>query len=286
MRKWVDKYLSELADTNNRIKLIIADVGDFPVFSTKHPETFINVGVSESNAVGVAAGLASAGYLVYLYGVSSFFLYRAYEQFKYSIAYWQKNVTFIGVGFGWKYYNIGIGHFCPDDILLVQGLPSFEIHTPYNLNQLYNLLCHSTNYPRYIRLTANIVSDNISTQLKDRPIVIVCYGEMVDICLSVFEYLNRKGYNIGFLPFAFIEKETIKTEIEHCIQTKFIIIEDQCEHGGLYSILKNLNVNVISHMCLPILPNLIAPSRIELLKGYKLDEKSIINRIIEVIKYE
>lgn len=286
MRKWVDKYLSELADTNKKIKLIIADVGDFPKFSEKHPESFINVGVSESNAVGVAAGLASAGYTVFIYGISSFFLYRAYEQFKYSIAYWQKNVTFIGVGFGWKYYNIGIGHFCPDDILLVQGLPSFEIHTPYSINQLYNLLSQSSNNPRYIRLTANIVYDNISCQLKDCSVVIVSYGEMITTCLSVLKSLKRKGYNIGFLPFTFIDKETIKNMIENYMQTKFIVIEDQCEHGGLYPIFKDLNVNIISHICLPILPNLVSSSRIELLKEYKLDENSLINRIIECIDYE
>ena len=53
MRKWVDRYLSEVADANNKVKLIIADVGDFPEFAKRHPEQFINAGVSESNAVEI-----------------------------------------------------------------------------------------------------------------------------------------------------------------------------------------------------------------------------------------
>ena len=103
MRKWVDKYLTEVANNNDNIKLIIADVGDFPLFSSLHPKKFINAGVSESNAIGLAAGLSSEGFQVSVYGVSSFFLYRAYEQLKFSVAYWKKNITFIGVGFHWNW---------------------------------------------------------------------------------------------------------------------------------------------------------------------------------------
>ena len=286
MRKWVDKYLSEIADTNNKIKLIIADVGEFPEFSKKHPDMFINAGVSESNAVGVAAGLASAGYIVYIYGVSSFFLYRAYEQFKYSISYWHKNVTFIGVGFGWKYFNIGIGHFCPDDILLVQGLPNFEIHTPYNLTQLNKLLQQPSDNPRYIRLTANIVYDDFKNQSSNKPVFVACYGELVSACESVVKTLNIQGYNVGIMPFSFLDKNMIVNKIQNYMQSKFIVIEDQCELGGLYPILRDINVSILLHICMPLFPNLIASSRKELVKGYKLDEDSITNRIMEVIIHE
>lgn len=286
MRKWVDKYLAEVADTNIKIKLIIADVGDFPEFSKRHPEKFINAGVSESNAVGVAAGLASAGYYVYIYGVSSFFLYRAYEQLKYSVSYWRKNVTFIGVGFGWKYFNIGIGHFCPDDILLVQGLPHFEIHTPYNLTQLKNLLRQSSENPRYIRLTANIVNNLTIRNFQDCPFIITCYGEMARTCISIVESLNAKGYNVGVVPFSCLNKDVIEQGIYNNKQSKFIVIEDQCELGGLYPLLRDINANIISHICLPLLPNLVSSSREDLLKGYNLDEESITKKILEIIEHE
>lgn len=286
MRKWVDKYLAEIADINCKVKLIIADVGDFPEFSNRHPEKFINVGVSESNAVGVAAGLASTGYCVYIYGVSSFFLYRAYEQFKYSVSYWHKNVTFIGVGFGWKYFNIGIGHFCPDDILLVQSLPNFEIHTPYSLTQLKELLCLPSGHPRYIRLTANIVNDNAIYTISNSPFIIVCYGEMVSACLSIVKSLNNHGHNVGILAFSYLDKSKIEDTISNYVQSKFIVIEDQCELGGLYPILREFNVRIISHICLPLLPNLVSSSRKGLLKGYKLDEESITNKILYIIEHE
>lgn len=286
MRKWVDRYLSEIADTNNKVKLIIADVGDFPEFSKRHPAQFINAGVSESNAVGVAAGLASAGYCVYIYGVSSFFLYRAYEQFKYSVSYWHKNVTFIGVGFGWKYFNIGIGHFCPDDILLVQGLPYFEIHTPYNLTQLNKLLQQPSINPRYIRLTANIVYDDSINNFSNNSVLLTCYGEMVESCLSVVKSLNKQGYDVGMLPFSCLDKKTIENKMKKYVQSKFVVIEDQCELGGLYPILRDIKANIILHICLPLLPNLVSSSRKDLLKGYKLDEDSIKNKIIEVIEHE
>ena len=283
MRKWFDKYLTDIAHINKMIRLIIADVGDFPLFSSNHPDKFINAGVSESNAIGLAAGLSSEGYKVYIYGVSSFFLYRSYEQLKYSVSYWKKNVTFVGVGFGWKYYNIGIGHFCPDDILLVQTLPYFEIHTPFQLSQLKNILFEESNNPRYIRLTANIVDESFyEAEMNKQKCILVSYGEMVKTSMAVIERLKTKNIDAGLIALQSLNEDYVISRVSAIKNTALIIIEDQYERGGVYPILRNYCSNVVLHIGLPLLPNKIAGSRQDLMKMYGLDIESIYKRITNI----
>jgi transketolase len=287
MRKWVDIYLTKIANQDRMVKLIIADVGDFPQFSNQHPDKFINAGVSESNAVGLAAGLASEGFRVFIYGISSFFLYRAYEQLKYSVAYWKKNITLIGVGFGWKYYNIGIGHFCPDDILLVQNLPGFEIHTPYLLHQLCKILSTKSENPRYIRLTSNIVEQNqIKKDYTPHNNMIISYGEMVKTSLSIVKKISIKKCDIGLVALSNLDEKYVKARMSLYEKVKLIVIEDQCKKGGILPILKDLNANIVLSIGLPLLPNEIAASRHELMKKYGFDEESLYSKILKVIDNE
>ena len=284
MRKWVDYYLAALADEDTSIRLIIADVGDFPLFREAHPTQFINAGVSESNAIGIAAGLSSEGLRVFVYGVSSFFLYRAYEQMKLSIAYWNQKVTFIGVGFGWKYYNIGIGHFCPDDIALVQSLPGVSIHVPYKLSQLEALLSAPAERPRYIRLTANIVEEGFVCT--DGPgAEIITYGEMVKTAIEVQSALQKRGVDVGLFAVDEIS-DRFFDRIRNLGAGKLIVIEDQCKWGGMTPLLRDSGIEVGLCLNLPDLPDKVAVSRQGLYDMYGLSTASICERIITFLGHE
>lgn len=286
MRKWVDTYLTELANEDSSIRLLIADVGDFPLFSQRHPDKFINVGVSESNCIGIASGLSFEGLRVFVYGVSSFFLYRAYEQLKYSVSYWRRNVTFIGVGFGWKYFNIGAGHFCPDDIALVKSLPFFRVSVPSTLKQLLASLRDTENSPKYIRLTANILPDGeeSDTVVDSADMVIATYGEMVILCREVVKAINSSGdVSIGLMSIQSIDNEAISDLAERLGDKKVVVVEDHINQGGLFSRLLEKNVKVCGHINLPLCPDKVAETRQSLVKLYGMDKESIINYIMSVI---
>jgi transketolase len=285
MRKYVDIYLSELADVDSNVRLLIADVGDFPVFLENHSDKFINVGVSESNTIGIAAGLASEGYRVFVYGVSSFFIYRAYEQFKYSVSYWQQPVTFIGVGFGWKYYFIGAGHFCPDDILLMRGLPHMIIYTPYTLKGLKTIISNAGKSPAYLRITANIVERDIAPDYQ-KEILIMTYGEMTQVCLNVANSLKCDfGLNVGLIALESLPSDSLSAHLSELIGKSIVVVEDQCSHGGLSSILKEMGVDVHLHICLPLLSTKIAKSRAGLVHLYGLDQSSIVEQILNLVSH-
>jgi len=91
----------------------------------------INCGVQEPNMVNIAAGLASQGKRVIVYGVAGFVIYKAYEQIKLNIKGWAENygsVLFINAGANGCYSICGRGHLLDDDALLMQALdiPLFE----------------------------------------------------------------------------------------------------------------------------------------------------------------
>lgn len=281
MRKWVDKYLTDLAKEDSSIRLLIADVGDFPIFQHAFPDKFINVGVSESNCIGVAAGLAACNFRVFVYGVSSFFLYRAFEQFKYSISYWKKPITFIGVGFGWKYYNIGKGHFTPDDIALFRLLPGFRIKTPFTLTQLrQEIFSSSINYPSYLRITSSIIED-LPNLFYNGNYLIVSYGEMCKISLQVWQELDNDEFNLYLMRN--LDNETIKDLTIKAQNKKIITIEDQNQIGSLADILSNIGMTPLLKFMLPLYPDYIAKTRDNLLKLYGLDPNSILSKIHNIL---
>jgi transketolase len=78
----------------------------------------INFGIQEPNMVNVAAGLASQGKKVIIYGVCGFVMYKAYEQIKMNIRGWadtKGSIIFVNAGAGGQYALQGKGHFLNDD---------------------------------------------------------------------------------------------------------------------------------------------------------------------------
>ena len=65
MREAFGKKLAELGQSNEQIVVLDADVSSSTksaLFGKEFPNRFFNCGVAEANMVGVAAGLATAGY--------------------------------------------------------------------------------------------------------------------------------------------------------------------------------------------------------------------------------
>ena len=91
----------------------------------------LNCGIQEPTIVNIAAGLASQGKRVIVYGVAGFILYKAYEQIKLNIKGWAEHtgsIIFVNAGANGCYSKLGRGHLLDDDALLMQALdiPLFD----------------------------------------------------------------------------------------------------------------------------------------------------------------
>ncbi len=113
MRRAVINTITEFAKKEKKAFMIVGDAGYgvMDEFCRFFPERFLNLGVAEQNMIGFSAGLAMAGFKVFVYDIIPFLLYRAYEQIRNDICYQRLPLTLIGIGSGITYAPQGITHY-------------------------------------------------------------------------------------------------------------------------------------------------------------------------------
>ncbi|MBW7473383.1 1-deoxy-D-xylulose-5-phosphate synthase [Paenibacillus oenotherae] len=151
--------LLERARTDQRIYVITPDLG-FSVlepFKEAYPERFMNVGIAEQSAVGVASGLALGGFIPYIYSIIPFAVMRCYEQIRVDAAYMKLPVRIVGVGAGLTYGAQGATHHALEDVALMRALPNMTVYSPGDPVETRHVTTASFDIPGpvYIRLGKN-----------------------------------------------------------------------------------------------------------------------------------
>lgn len=132
MRNAFVEELIEAAAINPKIVLMVGDLGYGVVepFAQRYPERFFNAGVAEQNMMGMAAGLASEGFHVFVYSIANFPTFRCAEQIRNDVDYHQLSVTVVAVGGGLAYGNLGYSHHAVQDYALLRTMPNMLIAAP------------------------------------------------------------------------------------------------------------------------------------------------------------
>jgi len=132
MRERCLKTVYELAREDERIVFIGSDlgVGVLDEFKKNIPERFFMEGVAEQNLVGVAAGLAMNGHVVYLNTIATFLSRRCFEQIAVDLCLHNVNVRLIANGGGVVYAPLGPTHHVIDDWGAIRGFPGIDIYAP------------------------------------------------------------------------------------------------------------------------------------------------------------
>lgn len=189
MRTNFINQLIEEARHNDRIFLVVGDLGYHVIepFAQEFPDRFMNVGISEQNMAGVAAGLAMSGYNVYFYSIGNFPTLRCLEQIRNDIAYHKANVKVVSVGAGYAYGSLGATHQATEDIGALRAIPNMVVATPGDPLEAREITHLSSMYegPMYIRLGKageKQVHQEDSLSLK-----------IGDICPILFNDSNKKA---------------------------------------------------------------------------------------------
>jgi len=126
------KTLADLAGSDDRIVLLTGDLGFSVVepFAERFPKRFFNVGVAEQNMVGVATGLAEAGFIPFVYSIATFATLRAYEFIRNGPVLHQLPVRIVGIGGGFEYGSAGFTHHALEDIAVMRVLPGLTVVAP------------------------------------------------------------------------------------------------------------------------------------------------------------
>jgi transketolase len=137
MRSAFAQTLLDLAEADERIVLLTGDLG-FAVlepFAERFPDRFWNVGVAEQNMVGVATGLAEAGYTPYVYSIATFASMRGYEFVRNGPILHELPVRVVGIGGGMDYGHNGVTHYALEDAGIMRVQPGIAVVAPADPEQ-------------------------------------------------------------------------------------------------------------------------------------------------------
>ena len=137
MRGAFIQSLVALAERDPRIVLLTGDLGFTVVedFAERFPDRFINVGVAEQNMLGVATGLAEAGFVPFAYSIATFATMRPYEFIRNGPLLHGLPVRVVGVGSGLDYGPNGITHYALEDVALMRAQPEMMVVVPADPDQ-------------------------------------------------------------------------------------------------------------------------------------------------------
>ncbi len=149
MRKAFIDSITQLAAADERVILLTGDLGYMVMepFRAKFPERFINVGVAEQNMIGLATGLAEAGFLPYAYSIATFASLRPFEFIRNGPVLHHLPVRIVGMGMGFEYGHGGPSHYALEDIGALRTLPGLTVVIPADSPQTTTALTTTAQLP-------------------------------------------------------------------------------------------------------------------------------------------
>ena len=132
-REAFGRALAELGRENQNVVVIDADLSkstNTHFFAKEFPERFFSCGIAESNMVGIAAGLASAGKIPFAASFASFIVNKGFEQMRVVVAYPDVNVKIVGTHCGISIGEDGPSQMAIEDLSLACSLPGFTVLSP------------------------------------------------------------------------------------------------------------------------------------------------------------
>lgn len=249
VRKAFTETLLELAKRDKRIFALATDSrGSVTLndFVKELPEQYVECGIAEQDAVGIAAGLACTGLIPFVCGPASFYSTRSAEQIKVDVAYSHTNVKIVGVSGGVSYGALGGTHHAVQDLAFMRAVPGLQVIVPADANQaiaLTKVLAVSTE-PAYIRMGRSAVEDiypentvyeigkaNVLKEGKDA--AIIACGEMVYPSLKAAEILAGKGINVHVIDMHTIKPLDVKAVLAAAETGAIVTVEEHSVCGGL-----------------------------------------------------
>ena len=301
-RESFGEALAELGKEYNDIVVLDADLYSSTKtdeFKKLFPNRFFNLGIAESDMIGTAAGLASAGKIPFASSFAAFVTGRVYDQIRASIAYPKLNVKICGTHAGITVGEDGATHQMIEDINLMRGLPNMLVMSTSDDIQTKWAVKEISKYkgPVYLRLSRYKVEDIYDEKAKfeigkaiqigdGTDASIIATGITVNEAIKAKEELKEKGINVRVIDMHTI-KPIDKDMIIKCAKEteRIITVEDHNVIGGLgSSICEVLVENYPKKVTRMGIEDIFGRSgkAEDLIKYYGIDKDSIIEEIVGI----
>ena len=228
------KVLALTADLKPSVKM-----GDF---SKEFPDRFIECGIAEANMVGVASGLALAGFVPFAASFAEFISGRVYDQVRQEVAYGHTNVKLASSHAGVTLGEDGATHQAMEDVALMRALPGMTVLVPCDYNQTLQATLAAARYegPVYLRFGRPSVPNftdpdepfEIGKIYKLNPgtdVTLIANGLLVWEALQAAEALEAEGISAEVLNVATVKPFDAATVLESVGKTGCAVVAE--EHG-------------------------------------------------------
>ncbi|MEM0053558.1 MAG: transketolase C-terminal domain-containing protein [Nitrososphaeria archaeon] len=301
-REAFGEALIEIGEEKDNLIVLDPDVSASTktfLFRNMFPNRFINVGISEQDMVGIAAGLALEGFIPIITGFSMFIL-RAWEQIRNTIARDHLNVKIVATHSGLSDFADGASHQCLEDIALMRVLPGINVvapSDPTSIKSLLKQLVHM-NSPCYMRLgrdympriyenKSDVVFGKANLLEEGQDLTIIACGIMVHFSLEVRKRLIENGIHASIVDLHTI-KPIDKRLKEICGRSdKIVTVEEHNIIGGMGSaVCEMLSEDGfrIKKIGVPDMFGESSRNYLQLLEKFELSVETITKNILNFVK--
>jgi len=291
--------LLEIASADPRACVVLNDSissSSAAEFMSRFPERTFDVGIAEQNMVGVAAGLANAGYVPFVCAASCFLTGRALEQIKVDVAYSRANVKLCGFSSGVAYGALGPTHHAIEDIAWMRAIPGLQIVVPADPAETSSAIRYASTtaepcfirinrlpVPKIFRNAAALVPGKAQQVRDGDDVTLVGLGMMTHRLMEAAELLAADGLQARVLNLSWLNPVDVDAIVRCSIETgRIVTAEDHVLAGGLGGAVSEV---VAREYPVPVLalgiPNTFAPtgSPDEILEHFELDAASMAKRV-------
>ena len=253
MRDVFGDALLSVCDSNPRVVVLDGDLGNSTkaeLVRQKYPERFFNIGIAESNLVGVGAGLAACDLIPWITSFSSFLLCNAYDQIRLAVALSNINAKILGSHGGITLGKDGPTQMGIEDLALMGGLPTMVILVPSDSSSMHAAVRAATDHVGPVFLRSSRVPmpkiypqenppfeiGKANTVRQGDDLTIIACGLMVGMALDAAADLSKEGIQARVLDLHTIrplDKQAISTAAR---ETGAIVsAEEHLLQGGMGS---------------------------------------------------
>ena len=256
MRRAFTETLVALAHEHDDIVLLTGDLGYTVLepFAEAFPDRFFNMGVAEQNMVGVATGLAEAGYRPFVYSIVTFATMRPYEFIRNGPIMHGLPVRIVGVGAGLDYAHDGVSHYGLEDIALMRMHPGMTVVAPADARQAQSALAATFDAPGpvYYRLgkeedafvpglDGRFRADEVEAIGSGRDVALVALGSSAVQAVDAADRLRRRGTSARVLVVASVGPTPAESLARHLAHVPLAVtVEAHYAAGGLGSIVSEV----------------------------------------------
>ena len=239
----------ELARQDERIFFIGSDLGEGTLGDMKEelPDRFFMEGIAEQHLVGMSAGLAMEGKIVYLNTIGTFITRRCYEQIVVDLCLHNVPVRLIGNGGGMVYAPLGPTHQIIEDFSILRAIPNMTIISVADADEMRRMMPETVDYPGpiYIRLAKGfdpiVTDDEHPLKIgKGVPVrqgadaLIVTTGITLGLAREAADELKSQGIDAGILHLHTVKPLDESLFLEMADSVKAVVtIEEHTVLGGL-----------------------------------------------------